>query len=163
MTIAERLARGKRLPTPPNEESSVDAAVLVKPKLQLPRDAVLLGILVLASTASFGLGVLAGRDSGGGEEGRISIEGARELQTAAAGLMATGTELVRPEQKVVLEPEPATPSGGGEYLASKTGTKYYLPWCGSAKRIKEENKVWFSSKAEAEAAGYEPAKNCKGL
>lgn len=52
---------------------------------------------------------------------------------------------------------------GGEVVASKSGTKYYFPWCGTAKRIKEENKVWFASRAEAEAAGYEPAANCKGL
>ncbi len=54
-------------------------------------------------------------------------------------------------------------SSQSEYVASKSGTKYHLPWCGSAKRIKEENKIWFSSKAEAEAAGYEPASNCKGI
>jgi hypothetical protein len=55
-----------------------------------------------------------------------------------------------------------TPSEGG-YVASKNGTKYHLPWCGSAKQIKEENKIWFSTKAEAEAAGYTPASNCKGI
>lgn len=51
----------------------------------------------------------------------------------------------------------------GQYVASKNGTKYYLPSCSGAKRIKEENKVYFSSKEEAEAQGLEPAKNCKGL
>jgi hypothetical protein len=49
------------------------------------------------------------------------------------------------------------------YVASKTGTKYHLPWCSGARRIKEENKVWFATKEEAEAAGYTPASNCKGL
>src|SRR5690606_22759248 len=44
-----------------------------------------------------------------------------------------------------------------KYVASKTGSKYHLPWCGGAKQIKEENKVWFQTKEEAEAAGYEPA------
>lgn len=51
----------------------------------------------------------------------------------------------------------------GGYVASKSGTKYHLPWCGSAKQIKEENKIWFATKAEAEAAGYTPAANCKGI
>jgi hypothetical protein len=54
------------------------------------------------------------------------------------------------------------PTDGG-YVASKNGTKYHLPWCGSAKQIKEENKIWFATKAEAEAAGYTPASNCKGI
>lgn len=51
----------------------------------------------------------------------------------------------------------------GLYVASKNGTKYHLPTCSGAKRIKEENKIWFDSKQEAEKAGYEPAKNCKGI
>jgi len=54
-----------------------------------------------------------------------------------------------------------SPEGG--YVASKSGTKYHLPWCGSAKQIKEENKVWFATKEEAEKAGYSPASNCKGI
>lgn len=57
---------------------------------------------------------------------------------------------------------PPSQSEGG-YVASKNGTKYHLPWCGSAKQIKEENKIWFATKADAEAAGYTPASNCKGI
>src|SRR3989338_11384795 len=49
------------------------------------------------------------------------------------------------------------------FVAAKTGTKYYLPWCGGVSRIKEENKVWFASEAEAQKSGYQPATNCKGL
>lgn len=55
------------------------------------------------------------------------------------------------------------PPPPGMYVASKTGTKYYLPWCGTAVRILEGNKVWFDSKEEAEEKGYEPASNCKGI
>jgi hypothetical protein len=51
----------------------------------------------------------------------------------------------------------------GGYVASKSGTKYHLPWCSGAQRIKEENKVWFSTKESAEAAGYAPAANCPGI
>lgn len=58
---------------------------------------------------------------------------------------------------------PRATAARGEYVASKTGAAYHLPWCSGAKRIKEENKVWFATKAEAEAAGYKPAGNCKGL
>lgn len=49
------------------------------------------------------------------------------------------------------------------FVASKNGKKYYYAWCESAKIIKEQNRVWFSSKEEVEKAGYEPAVNCKGL
>ena len=77
------------------------------------------------------------------------------------------------EPAVVMVPPAAAPTsttaisavgaGAGAYVASKSGTKYHLPWCGSAKQIKEENKIWFSTKADAEAAGYTPAANCPGI
>ncbi len=51
----------------------------------------------------------------------------------------------------------------GGYVASKSGTKYHLPWCSGAQRIKEENKIWFATKAEAESAGYTAAANCPGI
>lgn len=51
----------------------------------------------------------------------------------------------------------------GIFVASINGTKYYLSNCSGAKRINEENKIWFSSKEEAEDMGYEPASNCLGL
>lgn len=51
----------------------------------------------------------------------------------------------------------------GQYVGSKTSDKYHLPWCSGAKRIKEENKIWFASIADAEAKGYKPAANCPGL
>lgn len=49
------------------------------------------------------------------------------------------------------------------FVASKNGSKYHYPWCSGAKRMKEENKIWFATKEEAEKAGYAPAANCKGL
>ena len=51
----------------------------------------------------------------------------------------------------------------GKYMASKSGKAYHYPWCPGALRIKEENKVWFQTKEEAESRGYKPAGNCEGL
>lgn len=51
----------------------------------------------------------------------------------------------------------------GTLVGSKNSDKYHYPWCPGALRIKDENKVWFASKEEAEKAGYVPAKNCPGL
>lgn len=48
-------------------------------------------------------------------------------------------------------------SAKGLFVASRGGTKYYWPWCSWAERIKEENKVWFNSEAEARQAGYSPS------
>jgi len=52
-------------------------------------------------------------------------------------------------------------TGTGEYVASKNGTKYYTPGCAGASRIKDENKVFFKTAQEAEAAGYGIAAGCK--
>jgi len=52
---------------------------------------------------------------------------------------------------------------GGSVVGSKTGKKYYLPWCGGLKRVKPENRVPFDSIQAARAAGYTPAGNCKGV
>jgi hypothetical protein len=52
---------------------------------------------------------------------------------------------------------------GGAVVGSKTGKKYYYPWCGGLKRVKPANRVPFASIEAARAAGYSPAGNCKGL
>ena len=51
----------------------------------------------------------------------------------------------------------------GSFVASKTGKNYYFPWCGMVNRIKDSNLVWFADRAAAEALGYVPASNCRGL
>lgn len=51
----------------------------------------------------------------------------------------------------------------GNVIASKTGKKYYFPWCGTVKRIKAENQVFFRTISEAKSEGYLPGGNCKGL
>lgn len=38
--------------------------------------------------------------------------------------------------------------------------KYHYTWCGSWKKIKPENQLWFNSDKEAEVAGYTLAGNC---
>ena len=45
-------------------------------------------------------------------------------------------------------------------VVSKNSDKYHFSWCSSAKRIKEENKIWFNSEQEAIGAGYILAGNC---
>lgn len=82
------------------------------------------------------------------------------------------------EEKTPVTIKSETPSQGGEsdskkiadndnienrFIASSKGSKYHLPWCPGAERIKEENKIWFASEEDAQRAGYTPAGNCKGL
>lgn len=54
-------------------------------------------------------------------------------------------------------------SQDGNVIGAKTSKKYYYPWCGTVKRIKAQNQVYFRSIKEAREAGYLPGGNCKGL
>jgi hypothetical protein len=76
--------------------------------------------------------------------------------TSSAGLIGGAGEANKPESLSAVSPR-------GNLVASKNGTKYHFLWCPGASTIKEENKIYFTSKEEAEKAGYKPAVNCKGL
>lgn len=90
-------------------------------------------LLVLVAVAAFALG-------------RLSIGGSAAVDPTPATVTLTQTAT-----------EPL------EYVASRSGTSYHLPWCASAQQIKAENRIRFTSKEAAEAAGYTPATNCPGL
>ncbi len=122
--------------------------------------------MILFSTASFGLGILAGRDigKGTGPDNSLWIENlattsALQLPAAAASARVAPAATTLPVAAVGAALTPKE----GKYVASKSGSKYYLPSCSGVKRIKEENKVWFASIEDAKAAGLTPASNCPGL
>jgi len=72
----------------------------------------------------------------------------------------------RPPISIQMAAQVASPQGvylGGLVVASRNGNSYYFPWCGGAQNISAGNKIWFKSEKEAMAAGYSPAKNCRGL
>ncbi len=108
-------------------------------------------VLVLVAAAAFGLGRWSKL-----EELRppVTIQ-----QAGAANNLAAAGDSSSPTATLKLP----SSSGEGKYVGSKTGTKYHLPWCSGAQRIKEENKIWFNSEAEAAGKGYGPAANCPGL
>lgn len=116
---------------------------------RVPEGALVASTVVLASLGSFGLGHLSGRAVG--EKGEIQI---LERQVVEATLGTVSSAEV---------PSAVPVASGGQYVASKTGKSYHLPWCSGAKLIKEENKIWFATKEAAEAKGYTPAGNCPGI
>ncbi len=127
---------------------------------RIPKDVLILAILVLTATASFGLGVLAGRDGLGGASGLPLGAGKHDLwieQLPADDLGKGGGPAAAASANT------SVGQGSDPYVASRTGKKYYLATCGSAKRIAEANRVYFATKADAEAAGLTPAANCPGL
>lgn len=108
-------------------------------------------VIILSSLASFGLGRLSKI-----EESKTPIIIENSASNSASVIMA-GSSAGKPSLT-----ETKIQTGGG-YVASKNGTKYYLPWCGGAQKISQKNKITFASKEEAEKAGYQPAANCKGI
>jgi len=101
-------------------------------------------IILIVSICSFGLGRLSKSNQ---TDTPISIQ---------------NNNLAIISKSVEAQPPQILPIGG-KYVASKNSNKYHAPWCSGAQRIKEENKIWFNSKEEAEASGYTPASNCKGI
>ena len=135
---------------------------------RIPVDALLVLILALSCSASFGLGILVGREQGAGKgaDDRLWIEKLDEAEPAAAALVPAEAPANVQTVAPAAAAQPAVAGLSvptGKYVASKNGEKYYLPSCSGAKRIKEENKVWFATPEQAASAGYEPASNCPGL
>ena len=119
----------------------------VKEKTRLhANDLVIAFVIICVSLISFGLGRLSILEN---KKTPVKIESA----PAAAGQLIT--QLSDKEYPMEINNK--------MFVASKNGTKYHFPWCSGAQRIKEENKIWFASKEEAEKSGYTPAVNCEGL
>lgn len=65
--------------------------------------------------------------------------------------------------QALMDIEPRGMALGGLVVASRNGSVYHFPWCAGASHISAANQVWYKSEKAARAAGYTPAKNCKGL
>ncbi|MFH1454943.1 MAG: hypothetical protein ABIF22_01340 [bacterium] len=117
--------------------------------LKIKEDLYIVIMIILVGTASFGLGKISSFEK---NKTPISILRTKELITASVLNSQT-------EKNNTAIPEQTN----GEVVASKSGTKYYYPWCSGVSRIKEENKVWFNNIEEARATGLTPAANCTGL
>ena len=104
-------------------------------------------------------------EEGVGEWGLFAIILLVALSAFGLGRLSA-LQSARPAVSVGEAPSLAKPRGmyrGGQYVASRSGTTYYYPWCGGAQNIAPERQVWFKTEAAAQKAGYRPAKNCKGL
>lgn len=118
-------------------------------------DILLVAIILLTGSASFALGRLSAL-----EENRESVT----VSTASVfdAMNSKGPTFFNSQGRS-LDSAPTASATQGQYVASKNGTKYHLPWCPGALQINDANKIWFDSKESAEKAGYAPASNCKGI
>ena len=131
------------------------------------KDISLILSIILLGITSFGLGRLSVDE----ERAAVVLHAAPQRPTDATSEAGTGNNLPAAHLVTVGTALPDTETGttttaprtSGTLVGSKNGTVYHLPWCSGAQRIKPANRVWFDSKADAEAAGYHAASNCKGL
>lgn len=74
-----------------------------------------------------------------------------------------GSPFAYSEEKPKAEEEPAEKEGieQGQFVGSKNSDVFHYVSCGYVKRIKEENKVYFSSYDDAVSKEYRPCKVCK--
>ncbi len=121
---------------------------------QIPDDLFLGLIIILVAFGSFGLGRLSKIE---GTKIPIQIENAPEV-TAETFSGGTKADTVITQQASLISANQTS-----DLVGSRNGTKYHYTWCSGAQRIAETNRIYFTSKSDAEARGYTPAINCKGL
>ncbi len=97
--------------------------------------------IVLVALFSFGVGLLVDLK---GDSNSIVIQ--------------NPTPVASIQKALVEEKEEKTPEKGS-FVGSVNSSKYHHPDCPWAKKISEENRVWFSSENDAQDAGYVPCGN----
>ena len=102
-------------------------------------------IIILLGLSSFELGRLSkGKDSSG-----IKIEYPNKTLSAQANAISSVT------------PTKTQTSTGKNFFASSRGTKYYPVGCSAGATLKQENRIYFTTREEAEQAGYELSSSCR--
>jgi hypothetical protein len=138
--------------------------------LKIGDDLYIVILIILVGTASFGLGKISSYEK---NKTPISILKTKDYilsiahpteQADLSDIGDTNNVNTKNIQNTIINTNtnPAIQTKG-MVVASKSGTKYYYPWCIGVLRIKEENKVWFNSIEEAKSAGLTPASTCTGL
>ena len=124
---------------------------------RIPRDSIVIALFIMATLVGFGLGVLAGEKNTSSRESILIAPQATSIPVSAIKDKKSG------EVANVLDTPAIQNNQGKTVVASKNGGRYYLTSCSGAKRIHQENKVWFASASVARAKGYTPARHCFGI
>ena len=111
------------------------------------RDILTVIIIILVGLASFGLGRLSKVAQNAG----ISVEYLMKVEKGAEDILGS-------KPAVLGISEDLTPKA---FFASSRGSKYYSIGCTGGKTIKQENRIYFVTKEEAEGAGYELSASCR--
>ena len=120
---------------------------------QKGKDVLTILIVILVGLSSFGLGRLSMNTN----NPKIDIE----YQNQLANTISSNSNNQNMSRTVLDTKIPVIPNSiGKSFFASSRGQKYYSIGCSGGKTIKQENRIYFSTKEEAERAGYELSKSC---
>jgi len=108
------------------------------------KDIFMVIIVILVGLGSFGLGRLSKNSQNPG----IKIEYPDPIENQESNVISAVTDVGRP-------------TSGKTFFASNRGTKYYSFGCSAGKTIKQENRIYFNTREEAEKAGYELSSSCQ--
>ncbi len=120
------------------------------------KDILIVIIVILAGLGSFELGRLSKENESSGIKIEYPSQDFSQASNAIASL----------ENSNILQNDKISAMGNSSFasktfFASSRGTKYYSIGCSAGKTLKQENRIYFSSREEAEKAGYELSSSCK--
>ena len=113
------------------------------------KDILIVVIVILVGLGSFELGRLSKENISSG----IKILSTKE----ETGLISS-ENLLQTTNKIT---PTISNSVDKNFFASNKGTKYYSIGCSAGKTLKQENRIYFTTKEEAETAGYTLSSSCR--
>jgi len=120
------------------------------------KDILIVLIVILVGLASFELGRLSKENSSNAL--KIAYPGQQEANIITGAENSSNGQI---SDTTSPNPDSNTNSSGKNFFASRKGKKYYSVDCSAGKTIKDTNKVYFSTREEAEKAGYELSSACQ--
>lgn len=127
-------------------------------------------IVILVGTGSFQLGRLSkSGDSSSGVKieypnGELAPIQDAQVQPANALNALSATESISNITRTAPSSNftaPTKKTSSQNFFASSRGKKYYPVGCSAGKSLKQENRIYFGTREEAEKAGYTLSASCK--
>jgi len=120
------------------------------------KDLLIVIIVILVGLGSFELGRLSKETNSSG----IKIEYTNQDSNQSSNVISS-LEYPNILQNDKISTAANSNSTGKTFFASNRGSKYYSISCSAGKIIKQENRVWFTTGEEAQAAGYTLSSSCQ--
>ena len=117
------------------------------------KDILIVIIVILVGLGSFELGRLSKTNNSAGIKIEYPDQAAQNSPGLVLGVEASKTSVSQNSSTGIN-------SLGKKFFASSRGKKYYPVDCSAGQSIKESNRLWFSTREEAESAGFELSSSC---